>query len=184
MAEDGIDDFGFAKRKAARQLGATDIQNLPSNTEIEQALREYQALFQRDEQARRLRELRFQAVRVMRELAPFDPHLSGPVLTGTAARYSAIEIMIFTDNPKELDLFWVNRNLVGKINEREYRFNDRAHVVPVKSLNWHGEAEVNIAIFSTADLKQIPLRSADGKDLEKSRLSAVEALLDTNIVIP
>ena len=31
MAEDGIDGFAFAKRKAARQLGAADTPHLPHN---------------------------------------------------------------------------------------------------------------------------------------------------------
>src|SRR2546429_239040 len=35
MAEDGLDDFALAKRKAARQLGAEDTQALPKNEEIE-----------------------------------------------------------------------------------------------------------------------------------------------------
>ena len=35
MAEDGIDDFALAKRKAARQLGASDTESLPRNDEIE-----------------------------------------------------------------------------------------------------------------------------------------------------
>jgi hypothetical protein len=35
MAEDGISDFGFAKRKAARQLGAGPRDDLPTNSEIE-----------------------------------------------------------------------------------------------------------------------------------------------------
>ena len=39
MAEDGISDFGFAKRKAARQLGASDADALPTNAEIEAELR-------------------------------------------------------------------------------------------------------------------------------------------------
>ena len=42
MAEDGISDFGFAKRKAAKQLGATEADALPNNTEIEA---EFNALF-------------------------------------------------------------------------------------------------------------------------------------------
>src|SRR5512145_2523722 len=40
MAEDGIDDFALAKRKAARQLGVTEAQALPGNDEIEAELRE------------------------------------------------------------------------------------------------------------------------------------------------
>ena len=39
MAVDGIDDFALAKRKAARQAGALDTRSLPTNEEVEQALR-------------------------------------------------------------------------------------------------------------------------------------------------
>ena len=38
MAEDGVQDYGFAKRKAARQMGATDADSLPTNAEIEAEL--------------------------------------------------------------------------------------------------------------------------------------------------
>ena len=39
LAEDGGMDYGFAKRKAARQLGVPDTRQLPDNREIEEALR-------------------------------------------------------------------------------------------------------------------------------------------------
>ena len=45
MAEHGIRDFLFAKRKAAERFGVTDNAVLPKNTEIEDALAEYQRLF-------------------------------------------------------------------------------------------------------------------------------------------
>ena len=49
LAEDGSLDYGSAKRKAARQLGAPDSGSLPDNQQIEEALRSYQALYQADE---------------------------------------------------------------------------------------------------------------------------------------
>ena len=45
MAQHGIHDFLTAKRKAAERFGVTDASALPSNTEIEAALAEYQRLF-------------------------------------------------------------------------------------------------------------------------------------------
>ncbi|MDH4285718.1 MAG: hypothetical protein OEV35_10410, partial [Gallionellaceae bacterium] len=41
MAEDGITDYAFAKRKAARQMGAEDSHHLPSNQQVDEALRSY-----------------------------------------------------------------------------------------------------------------------------------------------
>src|SRR3982750_847222 len=79
MAEDGIDDFAFAKRKAARQLGALDAQALPTNDEIEAELRAHPALYQADEHPQRIAELREIALDAMRALKPFNPYLTGPV---------------------------------------------------------------------------------------------------------
>ena len=54
MAEDGVADFGAAKMKAARQAGLVDANLLPDNQEIEEALRDYQGLYQKDEQPAQL----------------------------------------------------------------------------------------------------------------------------------
>lgn len=102
MAEDGLEDYGAAKRKAARQLGAWETRNLPDNVEVEAALRSYQALYQADEQPRQLAQLRKSAAGVMKALSRFNPHLTGAVLAGTAGRYGQVELHLFTDNGKAM----------------------------------------------------------------------------------
>src|SRR4051794_35029173 len=79
MAEDGIEDYAQAKRKAARQAGATDARQMPTNDEIDAALASYRALFQQGHSLH-LRELRELSLEVMKELAAFNPYLTGPVL--------------------------------------------------------------------------------------------------------
>ena len=63
MAEDGVEDFALAKRKAARQLGAEDTQALPKNDEVEFELRTYQSLYQGEEQRERIQDLRSEALK-------------------------------------------------------------------------------------------------------------------------
>ena len=77
MAEEGIQDFRTAKRKAAIRLAVTDKGAMPDNAEIEQALLDYQRLFHADRQAIRLRGLRETALEAMRFLAHFRPRLVG-----------------------------------------------------------------------------------------------------------
>src|SRR2546421_12400214 len=91
-AEDGIDASALAKRKAARQLGASDTQALPANDEVEAELRAYRALYQADEHKQRITELRRVALAAMRAFAPFHPYLTGPVLKGTAGPYAEIDL--------------------------------------------------------------------------------------------
>src|SRR6185295_6440707 len=77
MAEDGIDDFGLAKRKAARQLGASETQSaMPRNEEIEEELRAYRALYQADEHPQIVAEFRRIALDAMRALERFAPYLT------------------------------------------------------------------------------------------------------------
>lgn len=117
MAEDGIDDYGFAKRKAARQLGMPDSEALPNNAEIEAELRIYQSLYQGEEQPQRLRELRQIALHMMDLLAEFKPYLTGPVLDGTAGRYARIDLELFPDSAKDVEIFLLNRGL--DVEQRE-----------------------------------------------------------------
>src|SRR5258708_28935956 len=84
MAEDGIEDFAHAKRKAARQLGAEDTQSLPKNEEIEVELRAYQSLYQGEEQRQRILYLRQRPLEAIRLLEQFRPHLAATVLNASA----------------------------------------------------------------------------------------------------
>src|SRR5687768_11775794 len=80
IAEDGVADYAAAKRKAARQAGVSDTRQLPTNEEIDAALRTHQSLYGGEEQLERLRDLRRRALEVMRELDRFNPYLTGSVL--------------------------------------------------------------------------------------------------------
>src|SRR5262245_34480957 len=150
MAEDGIDDFALAKRKAARQLGATDTQSLPANEEIETELRAYQALYQRDEHASRVRWLRSVALDAMQTLGQFNPYLAGAVLKGTAGRYADIDLQLFTDDQKAVELFLLNRNLAYTASAHRYYCGDEARAVTVLHLEWQG-VRLNLAVYTATD---------------------------------
>lgn len=117
MAEDGILDYGFAKRKAAKTLGVGDGETLPTNDEIEAELRAYQSLFQEDEQPERLRELRRTALEIMQLLTDFHPYLTGAVLDGTAGRYSGVEIDLYADSTKDVEISLLSRDISYESSE-------------------------------------------------------------------
>ena len=73
MAEHGIEDFLQAKRKAADRLGVHEVSVLPSNVEIEAALRAHQRLFGGDSHGHTLKEQRRIALDTMRLLQEFQP---------------------------------------------------------------------------------------------------------------
>lgn len=147
MAEDGITDHAFAKRKAARQLGAADTQHLPSNQEVDDALHSYRALYQRDSHPGVLRKLREVALNTMRLLAEFHPYLTGSVLSGTAGAQSDINLMLFSDDAKAVLLFLLNRNIAFEDGEWKVHFAGRDEKVPSYTLTGESGVQIHIIVL-------------------------------------
>jgi hypothetical protein len=171
IAEDGGIDYGFAKRKAARQLGVPDSRHLPDNREIEEALRSYQALYQGQEQQDKLSMLREVAVEYMELLDEFDPHLTGPVLNGTAGRHSDISLQLFTDSGKELEFFLMNRQIAFRRSDTW----SEGQAYPHYSLE-DPRAAVELTIYPATELRQMRRLQSDGS-LRRARIEQVRALL-------
>ncbi|HEY6240441.1 MAG TPA: hypothetical protein VIW78_06340 [Burkholderiales bacterium] len=176
MAEDGIEDFALAKRKAARQLGAEDTQSLPKNDEIEMELRAYQSLYQGEEQRERIQYLRERALEVMRLLERFRPHLAGAVLKGTAGRYSDIDLQLFTDDGKAVELFLLGRNITYDITDQRCFAGDQARAVSVLKLDWQG-LPLNLAIFTLNEERVAQKTTSSGRPIERAGIDAVAQLL-------
>jgi len=175
IAEDGVADYGTAKWKAARQAGLSDANLLPDNDEIEAALREYQSLYQKDEQPGHVRRLREIAVRVMRDFAAFRPVLVGSVLAGTATQFSDVNLQLFTDDSKALTMFLLNRRARFEETSRRLRRGDPSSDVPQILLDVDG-VTVTLTVL-TPDDERAGARPRASEELQRARLAEVEALL-------
>ena len=176
MAEDGIEDYALAKRKAARQAGEADTRELPANEEIAEALRTYQQIYHPDEHRDRLRALRETAIRAMRELSRFNPYLTGSVLDGNAGKYADINLQLFTDNPKAIELHLIDHGIPYRTAQRRLYSGEEARMVPVFIVSDHG-TDIELTVLSTLDLRGPLKTSLDGKGIERAKLQAVEQLL-------
>jgi len=177
MAQDGIENYGLAKRKAAKLLGIPDSSRMPNNDEIDVALREYQDIYRSNDQEQRIRVLREQAVRAMRELAVFDPHLTGSVLSGIAGPYAVIHLQLFADNVKAVELFLIDRKMPYKTSQSRLYAGHEPKVLPVFSISVDG-IDIELTVFESRDLRVPARATAEGRVIERARLSAVAALLD------
>ena len=174
IAEDGIADYATAKQKAARQAGLADLNLLPDNHEIEDALREYQGLYQKEEQPAHLRRLREVAVKVMREFGDFRPALVGSVLSGTAGQFSDVNLQLFTDDPKALSMFLLNRRYRFEEGSRRVQRGGRFEEVPQISVEFE-DVTVTMTVLDHADERSASRPRAD--EPVRARLAEVEALL-------
>lgn len=166
IAEDGIDDYAKAKRKAAQQLGLQRNDALPDDAEVECELRRYQHLFQDEAHREELAFLRGKAAELMRHVERFNPYLSGSVLEGTASEHAEIDIQLYTDSAKDVEIFLLNQGM------------DYAHSTPrssraeaVLTVQLEG-ATANLIVYPVHD-ERVVFRGRDGRVRARARLDAV-----------
>ena len=170
MAEDGISDYHLAKRKAARQLGLTEHVGFPDNAEVEAELRAYRSLYQGEDHEEQLLAMRHTALELLDLLADFRPYLTGSVLEGTAGEHSAIDILLFADSAKEVEIFLLNRGI--DFAHAEAR-NERVEAVLVMETD---TASANLIVLPPQQ-ERVSLKYRDGRSRERARADALRALL-------
>ena len=176
MAEDGVDDFALAKRKAARQLGAVETHSLPRNDEIEAELRAYRALYQAGEHPEVIEELRRIALDAMQALERFNPYLTGAVLSGTAGPYAEIELQLFPDSAKEVEILLLDRGISFTTREARRYSGDRARGASLISLSWDG-VPLRLSVFDPRDERVTLKTSQAGRVMDRAGIGEVIAIL-------
>jgi len=121
IMEEGITDYLFAKKKAAKYLGLLPSENLPSNQEIDNALKEYQNIFQEQVDSEIINKIKKEALNTMILFEDFNPHLTGQLLEGLIPRFPKIKINLFTDNIKEVEYTLLNNNIAFDIKDKIYQ---------------------------------------------------------------
>jgi len=105
VVDEGM-EYAAAKRKAARDFGGRP--ELPSNEQVEDAVREHIEIFCAATQPAELHALREVALLWMDRLAEFRPHCSGAVWRGTATRLSTVHLDLYCDDPKAAEIAMIN----------------------------------------------------------------------------
>jgi hypothetical protein len=177
VAQDGA-DYGMARRKAASDvLGdarpPSDV--LPDNAEIEAEVLRYQALFQGDTQLARLQHLRTVALQVMDALARFNPYLTGAVLSGSAGEHDDIELQLFADSAKEVQIFLLDKQVAFDLSETPHFKGARFDPVETVSFLWHKEG-VQAELYELNDLRGALKPRPDGR-LARADAAALRALM-------
>ena len=177
VVQEGL-EYGPAKRRAVRQLGLTARAPLPGNDEVEDAVREYVALFCADTQPQELRALRRLACHWMERLADFRPYLGGAVWHGTATRLSDIYLQLFCDDEKSTEIALIDLGV-----PYQARTVPGLHGEPVTALSVHagcpelGETVgVHLLIQDCDDVRGALKPDAKGRS-PRGDLEAVRRLL-------
>src|ERR1043165_2984809 len=90
-------EYFTAKRKAAKRLCRRGVkpEDLPSNAEIREQIQTFARIHEGDRRTEHLRDMRLEALRLMRILRPFRPRLIGSVMTGHVRKGAELDVTVF-----------------------------------------------------------------------------------------
>lgn len=180
ISEQGVRDYGMAKRKAADRLGIDSEFALPSNREVDAALTQHQMLFQSLEQPRWLLERRVAALEAMRFFARFEPRLVGAVLEGNADQHSAVCLHLFCSHPLEVEQWLHDKGIPFEQAERRVRLDiERDATIPVLQLV-ADDLPFDLSLFDLDGLRQAPLDRITERPMRRAGSEAVAALIATD----
>lgn len=152
VADEGM-EYAAAKKKAARALGHRG--ELPSNEQLEDAVREHLAVFHAETQPGELLALRRLALQWMQRLAPFRPHLSGAAWRGTATRQSSLHIDLYCDDPKSAEIALLNLGLDFDVATQERPGREPLDVLTLAAplLDWRGGVTIHLLVRDLDELR-------------------------------
>jgi hypothetical protein len=177
IVEQGVEDYRVAKIKAAERLGMTERGSLPGNPEIEHAVSEHLKLFGRESHLDLLRVLRRAALSAMELLAPFTPRLVGPVLHGTAAANSAVNLHVFSDSAELVAVRLQESSVQYRPYDRRLKSRrDRAETFSGFRFT-HDSSSIEATVFPLDGIRQAPISPVDGKPMRRADSQAVLKLL-------
>jgi predicted nucleotidyltransferase len=170
-------EYFTAKRKAAKRLcrGGVKPEDLPSNAEIREQIQVFARIHEGDRRTEHLRDMRLQALRIMRILRAFRPRLIGSVMTGHVRKGSDIDIHVFTDSAgpvaealeQEGFQFDVERKQVVKHNE--VRVFTHIHV--------YDRFNYELTVYPEDKAHYVFKSSVTGKPIERASIRELEELL-------
>jgi len=177
MYERSESEYYTAKRKAAKRVCRQQVkpEDLPSNAEIRDQIQQFARLHEGDRRTRHLRDMRLEALRLMRVLRLFRPRLIGSVMTGHVRKGSDIDIHVFTDSV----------GLVTDLLQQEGLQLD----VERKHLVKHGEARVfthvhvhdrfnfELTVYAEDKAHYVFKSSVTGKAIERASIRELEELI-------
>jgi hypothetical protein len=141
IIEEGVSDYLYAKRKAAKYLNYTSYQTLPSNNEIDDAIREHQATFPTNN-AENFIFYKEIAIKIMNELEPFNPLITGTLQEGRVTNNQKILINLFADNFKEIEYFLLSNNYQFKTKDPK-----RLDNFLIKYILFYENIETELTVF-------------------------------------
>ena len=178
MYERSETEYFSAKRKAARELGIDHRfrpHDLPSNSEIRDEIQTLAELLEGDKRHERLRDMRLDALRLMRRIARFEPRLIGSVWTGHIRKGSDIDIHVFTDHLSMLTALLDDHGAPYEIErKRVVKFGEERVFTHIHVFDRH---TYELTVYPEEKIGYVFKSSITGQPIEKATIATLERKL-------
>jgi len=170
-------EYYRAKQKAAHRIcqGWVKPADLPSNAEIRDEIQAFARLHEGEERTLNLRDMRLEALRLMRLLARFRPHLIGSVMTGHVRTGSDIDLHLFSNSTNAITDVLDEQGLVYEVERKRVRKDNEERVYT--HIHVQDRFPLELTIYP-ADKAHVNFRSSiTGKPIERATIRELESLM-------
>ncbi len=177
MYERQESEYFRAKVKAGKRLsgGWVKPQDLPSNAEIRDQIQSFARLHEGPSRFERLREMRLEALRLMRILAAFRPRLIGSTLTGHVRIGSDIDLHVFSDSVEAVTSALEAEGMVFDVERKRVRKHGEERVFT--HVHVQDRFTFELTIYGSKLAHYVFKSSITGKPIERASISELEKFL-------
>lgn len=170
-------EYYRAKMKAARRLcqGWVKPSELPSNAEIRDEIQRMAYLFEGESRHDHLRDMRIEALRVMRLLSAFKPKLIGSTLTGHVRHGSDIDIHVFTSSAESIVMALDQEGITFDVEHKRVRKHGEERVFT--HIHIQDRYPIELTVYSVEKLAYVFKSSITGKAIERASIAEFEQIL-------
>jgi predicted HD phosphohydrolase/predicted nucleotidyltransferase len=171
-------EYYRAKQKAARRIcrGWVKPADLPSNSEIRDEIQSLSRLYEGEHRTENLREMRLEALRMMRALRQFRPRLIGSVLTGHVRVGSDIDIHIFSDSVESVTHILDEQAVVYDVERKRVRKQGEERIFT--HVHVQDRFPFELTVYPSAKAHIVFKSSITGKAIERASVAQLEQLLE------
>jgi hypothetical protein len=177
MYERQESEYFTAKRKAAKRLcrGQFKPADLPSNAEIREQIQTFARMHEGDKRTEHLRDMRLEALALMRLLRSYRPRLIGSVMTGHVRKGSDIDIHVFCDAPALLTDLLEQDGLQYDVERKQVVKHGEARLFT--HIHVYGRFNFELTVYAEDKAHYVYKSSITGKAIERASIKELEELI-------
>jgi hypothetical protein len=171
-------EYFRAKQKAAKRIcrGWVKPADLPSNAEIREQIQLQARLHEGDKRLENLREMRLEALRVMRMLRAFRPRLIGSTLTGHIRKGSDVDLHVFSDSIEAVTGALEAEGIIYDVERKQVRKHGDERVFT--HVHIRERFPIELTIYAEALVSYGFKSSITGKLIERMSIAELEQFLE------